>query len=57
MAAVTAPILAVVVSDDELGTMLAIRRTLGYYIRAPRRPGFISSDSLLGGLHHRYVRV
>jgi predicted alpha/beta hydrolase len=37
MAAVTAPILAVVVSDDELGTVSAIRRTLGYYTHAPRK--------------------
>jgi predicted alpha/beta hydrolase len=36
MAAVTAPILAVAVSDDELGTIPAIRRTLGYYTHAPR---------------------
>jgi predicted alpha/beta hydrolase len=33
---VTAPILAVAVSDDELGTVPAIRRTLGYYTGAPR---------------------
>ncbi|MDE2516850.1 MAG: alpha/beta fold hydrolase [Rhodospirillales bacterium] len=37
MAAVTAPILAVAVSDDELGTVPAIRRTLGYYTHAPRQ--------------------
>ncbi len=36
MAAVTAPILAVVISDDELGTLPAIRRTLGYYTHALR---------------------
>jgi predicted alpha/beta hydrolase len=36
MAAVTTPILAVAVSDDELGTVPAIHRTLGYYTRAPR---------------------
>jgi predicted alpha/beta hydrolase len=36
MAAVTAPILAVGVSDDELGTLPAIRRTLRYYSGAPR---------------------
>lgn len=36
MAAVTAPILAVVVSDDELGTLPAIERTLRYYASAPR---------------------
>lgn len=34
MAAVTAPILAVAVADDELGTVPAIRRTLGYYTGA-----------------------
>lgn len=34
-AAVTAPILAVAVSDDELGTEAAIRRTLDYYTGAP----------------------
>lgn len=31
MAAIKVPILAVVVSDDELGTVRAIRRTLSYY--------------------------
>ncbi|WP_245474532.1 alpha/beta fold hydrolase [Bradyrhizobium sp. Leo121] len=36
MAAVTGPILAIAVSDDELGTVPAIRRTLGYYTGAPR---------------------
>lgn len=36
MAAVTAPILAVAVSDDELGTLPALRRTLAYYRGAPR---------------------
>lgn len=36
MAQVTAPILAVAVSDDELGTVPAIRRTLSYYRQAPR---------------------
>lgn len=34
--AVTAPILAITVSDDELGTAAAIRRTLDYYTSAPR---------------------
>ncbi len=34
MAAVRAPILAIVVSDDELGTMPAVRRTLNYYTGA-----------------------
>lgn len=37
MAAVTAPILAIVVSDDELGTVPAICRTLDYYTLAPRK--------------------
>jgi predicted alpha/beta hydrolase len=36
MAAVTAPILAIAVSDDELGTVPAVCRTLSYYIRALR---------------------
>ncbi|MCG8273855.1 alpha/beta fold hydrolase [Aquamicrobium sp. NLF2-7] len=36
MSGVTAPILAVAVSDDELGTPAAIRRTLGYYTGAER---------------------
>jgi predicted alpha/beta hydrolase len=35
MAAVRAPILAVAISDDELGTLPAIRRALGYYANAP----------------------
>ncbi|MBB6484385.1 alpha/beta fold hydrolase [Rhizobium lusitanum] len=36
MAAVRAPILAVVVSDDELGTVPAVSRTLSYYVGAER---------------------
>ncbi|MCJ8151827.1 MULTISPECIES: alpha/beta hydrolase family protein [Shinella] len=36
IAAVTAPILAVVISDDDLGTPAAICRTLGYYSGAER---------------------
>ncbi|WP_245654046.1 alpha/beta hydrolase family protein [Novosphingobium rosa] len=36
MASVTAPILAVVVADDTIGTSAAIRRTLAYYRQAPR---------------------
>src|SRR5262249_10865814 len=32
--AVKAPILAIVMSDDEIGTLPAIRRTLGYYRNA-----------------------
>jgi len=35
-AAVAAPILAVAVSDDDIGTPAAIRRTLGYYRNAER---------------------
>jgi predicted alpha/beta hydrolase len=35
MAAVRAPILAVVVADDDIGTSSAIRRTLHYYRQAP----------------------
>jgi predicted alpha/beta hydrolase len=38
---ITAPILAVAVSDDELGTVPAIRRTLSYYINAPRAAALI----------------
>lgn len=34
LASVTAPILAVGMSDDELGTPQAIRRALGYYASA-----------------------
>ncbi|MGV6875572.1 alpha/beta hydrolase family protein [Pseudochelatococcus sp. B33] len=36
MAAVTAPILAIAMSDDELGTVPAVRRTLDYYTGASR---------------------
>ena len=36
MAAVTAPILAVSVTDDEFGTLAAVRRGLRYYTGAPR---------------------
>lgn len=36
LAAITAPILAVTVSDDEFGTAAAIRRTLDYYKGASR---------------------
>lgn len=36
MVAVQAPILAIAVSDDELGTVPAVRRTLGYYRGAER---------------------
>ncbi|MGR6465511.1 alpha/beta hydrolase family protein [Rhizobium sp. PAMB 3182] len=37
MAAVKAPILAVAMADDELGTLPAIRRTLDYYTSANRQ--------------------
>ncbi|MCV3736375.1 alpha/beta fold hydrolase [Rhizobium sp. TRM96647] len=51
MAAVAAPILAVTVSDDELGTPAAIRRTLDYYTRAERtavllRPADYGCDAI-----------
>lgn len=51
MASVSAPILAVCVSDDELGTPAAIRRTLGYYTGAERtavllRPSEYGRDSI-----------
>lgn len=36
MTTVRAPILAVAMSDDELGTAAAIRRALAYYAQAPR---------------------
>ena len=36
MAALAAPVLAIAVSDDELGTVQAIRRTLDYYTGATR---------------------
>lgn len=36
MSAVTAPILAVSLSDDEIGTRAAVRRTLAYYTGAER---------------------
>jgi predicted alpha/beta hydrolase len=42
MAAVTAPILAVAVADDELGTIPAVRRALGYYTQAPRTAVLLS---------------
>jgi hypothetical protein len=51
MASVSAPILAVCVSDGELGTPAAIRRTLGYYTGAERtavllRPSEYGRDSI-----------
>jgi predicted alpha/beta hydrolase len=50
-AAVTAPILAVAVSDDEIGTVAAIRRTLAYYSSAERtevvlEPSFYGLQSI-----------
>ncbi|MGI2032659.1 alpha/beta hydrolase family protein [Rhizobium panacihumi] len=50
-AAVTAPILAVAVSDDELGTQDAIRRTLTYYTHARQievllEPSFYGLDAI-----------
>lgn len=42
MAAVKAPILAVAMADDELGTLPAIRRTLAYYTSADRRIAHLS---------------
>jgi len=46
MAAVTAPILAVAVSDDELGTVPAIRRALGYYTGARRATVLLKPEDL-----------
>jgi predicted alpha/beta hydrolase len=45
-AAVTAPILAVVVADDDLGTPAAIRRTLGYYRGAAKTEVLIEPRDL-----------
>ncbi|MTJ80781.1 MAG: alpha/beta fold hydrolase [Telmatospirillum sp.] len=42
VAAVTAPILAVAMSDDELATVPAIRRALGYYAGAERTAVLLS---------------
>ncbi|CDM56376.1 MULTISPECIES: alpha/beta hydrolase family protein [Rhizobium] len=44
--AVTAPILAVALSDDELGTVPAIRRSLGYYRNAVRREVLMTPERL-----------
>lgn len=41
-----APILAVVVSDDTIGTEAAIRRSLAYYRRAPNSVALVSPDDL-----------
>ncbi|MBC8719947.1 alpha/beta fold hydrolase [Ochrobactrum sp. Marseille-Q0166] len=51
MAAMTASILAVTISDDELGTPAAIRRTLDYYTHAERtavllRPSDYGRDAI-----------
>lgn len=51
MASVTAPILAVAMTDDEFGTPSAIRRTLRYYTGAPRTavqlaPGVYGRDAI-----------
>lgn len=48
MAAVTAPILAVAVSDDELGTPDAIRRTLNYYTGSAGRTAVLLRPSDYG---------
>jgi predicted alpha/beta hydrolase len=45
-AAFHAPILAVVVSDDELGTVPAVRRSLGYYTGAPKTEVMLSPHDL-----------
>ncbi|QJP13415.1 alpha/beta fold hydrolase [Starkeya sp. ORNL1] len=50
-AAVSASILAVVVSDDDIGTVPAVRRTLGYYVGAARTevlltPGDLGFDAI-----------
>jgi predicted alpha/beta hydrolase len=62
MAAVKAPILAVIVSDDELGTLPAIHRTLNYYTGAQRlsvllRPNDFGRDAVghFGLFHDRYT--
>ena len=45
-AAFRAPILAVVVSDDELGTVAAVRRSLDYYEAAPKTEAMLSPQDL-----------
>jgi predicted alpha/beta hydrolase len=45
-AAFHAPILAVVVSDDELGTVAAVRRSLNYYKGAPKTEVMLSPHDL-----------
>lgn len=44
MASFSAPILSVVVADDEFATLPGVRRTLGYYSGAPRRLVRISPE-------------
>jgi len=52
-AAITAPILAVTVSDDEFATLPAIRRGLGYYRNAPRAEVMLRSADLgMPGIGH-----
>lgn len=62
MAAMAAPILAIAVSDDELGTVPAIRRTLGYYTGSERtvvllRPEDYGRDTIghFGLFHDSHV--
>jgi len=45
-AAVTAPILAITAADDELATMAAVRRALGYYQHAPATEVVLSPADL-----------
>jgi predicted alpha/beta hydrolase len=52
-AAVTAPILAVTMADDEIGTVAAVRRTLSYYRGAERMQVLLSpSDYGLSAIGH-----
>ncbi|KAA2213008.1 alpha/beta hydrolase family protein [Teichococcus oryzae] len=52
-AAVRAPILAVIVADDPLGTAPAIRRALRYYRNAPQREVVLAPDDLgVPGIGH-----
>lgn len=45
-AAISAPILAIAVSDDELGTVPAVRRALQYYRGAPRTEVLLAPEDL-----------
>jgi predicted alpha/beta hydrolase len=45
-AAFRAPILAIIASDDELGTMPAVRRSLSYYGGAPKIEALLSPSDL-----------